>query len=78
MTKLIQIGSSYGISINKLLIEKANLRNSVIDLQIVEEGLLLKTKNVRSGWDSEALRKEAKKEKVNEDYLSEDLKEWQW
>ncbi|TNB55112.1 AbrB/MazE/SpoVT family DNA-binding domain-containing protein, partial [Campylobacter helveticus] len=42
MTKLIQIGSSYGIRIPKLLIEKANLRNSVIDLQIVEEGLLLK------------------------------------
>ncbi|MDO4672217.1 MAG: hypothetical protein Q4A76_04850 [Porphyromonadaceae bacterium] len=78
MTKLIQIGGSYGIRIPKILIEKANLRNSIIDLQIVEDGLLLKTRNPRSTWDSEYLKKQADKEKLDEAYFNEDLKEWQW
>ncbi len=78
ITKLIQIGSSYGIRIPKVIIEKANLRNSIIDLRIVEDGLLLKRRNIRSCWDSETLRKEAEKEKLDESYLDEDLKEWQW
>lgn len=90
MTKIIKIGNSYGIRIPKPLIERANLKNAEIDLQIVENGLLLTPTPNRQNWDTQELRNKAKgikgesdsksdsKEDLQQDFLSEDLKDWEW
>lgn len=42
MTTLTKIGNSQGIRIPKALIKQAHLENAVIELEIVENGLLIK------------------------------------
>ena len=42
MTMLTRIGNSQGIRIPKPLIEQAHLENVQIDLEVVENGLLIK------------------------------------
>ena len=53
MTMLTKIGNSQGIRIPKALIKEAHLENVEIDLEVVENGLLLKPikKNTRENWE---------------------------
>ncbi|MEA1987194.1 MAG: AbrB/MazE/SpoVT family DNA-binding domain-containing protein [Candidatus Marinimicrobia bacterium] len=86
MTQLIQIGNSRGIRIPKPFIEKINLENVEIDLEIVDDGILIKPKKnqTRKGWQ-ENISKTLKKYKFdNDDALLEemlndsDLEVWEW
>ncbi|MDD2697985.1 MAG: AbrB/MazE/SpoVT family DNA-binding domain-containing protein [Arcobacteraceae bacterium] len=53
MTMLIKIGNSQGIRIPKSLIAQAHLENVQIDLEVVENGLLLKPvlSSKRENWE---------------------------
>ena len=80
-TKLIPIGNSKGIRIPKAILEQFGILDS-IDLNITENGILVKPYNkVRNGWD-EAFKKMALH---NDDELLDspsssewDKKEWKW
>lgn len=83
MTKLVKIGSSYGIRIPKVFIDKAHLRDAEINLKLQKNGLLLMpSKKYRSNWDRESLRKKARLDensaKLQDEFLNDDLKEWEW
>ena len=83
MTKLVKIGSSYGIRIPKVFIDKAHLRDTEIDLKLQKNGLLLTpNKKYRSNWDSESLRKKARLDencaKLQSEFLEQDLRDWEW
>lgn len=81
MTKLIQIGTSQGIRIPKVLIEKANLRDCEIEICLVDNGLLLKPCNPRAKWDSAELRDLAENDKNTTDEFSSidiDSRDWEW
>ena len=83
MTKLVKIGTSYGVRIPKIFIEKANLKDADIDLKLLKNGLLLTpSKKYRTNWDTQSLRKKARQDSdcvaLQEDFLSEDTKDWDW
>ncbi|WP_458701553.1 AbrB/MazE/SpoVT family DNA-binding domain-containing protein [Sulfurospirillum sp. 1307] len=86
MTTLTKIGNSQGIRIPKPLIQQANLENKSLELEVLENGLLIKPVNNsdRSLWKENienviSKHKELKDEDVLEDFLNDnDLEDWQW
>ncbi|WP_317372645.1 AbrB/MazE/SpoVT family DNA-binding domain-containing protein [Helicobacter canis] len=78
MTKLVKIGSSYGVRIPKAFIEKAKLKDRDIDLQIVKNGLLLSPSSPRASWDSQKLRQLAASSECEEFASDIDSTEWEW
>lgn len=86
MTMLTKIGNSQGIRIPKPLIEQAHLENVDLELEVLENGLLIKPvqQNSRKAWreniktimsQHQAMEDEA----VLQDFLDDsDLEEWQW
>ncbi len=85
MTMLIKIGNSQGIRIPKPIIKQANLEGKEIEFEITEKGLLLKPveRKVREGWEENIKKvlsknKNIKDEGILQDWLDEDLKEWDW
>ncbi|RXJ85424.1 AbrB/MazE/SpoVT family DNA-binding domain-containing protein [Arcobacter cloacae] len=86
MTMLTKIGNSQGIRIPKALIKEAQLENVEIDLEVVENGLLLKPvkKTARENWEENIKQvleenKNKKDEGVLEDFLNDsDLDDYEW
>ncbi len=86
MTMLIKIGNSQGIRIPKSLIKKAKLEDSVIDLEIVEDGLLLRPikKCARENWSKNIEQILEKNQNKNDsalldDFLDDsDLEDYKW
>ena len=86
MTMLTRIGNSQGIRIPKPLISKANLENVQLDLEVVEEGLLIKLilNTRRKNWKNNIERVLAKnKNKKDEAIINEllddsDLEDFKW
>mgnify|MGYP006306151043 CR=1 FL=1 len=86
MTTLTKIGNSQGIRIPKPLIEQAHLENVNLELEVLENGLLIKPVNntTRSSWKENIEKvlsehKGAQDEGVLEDLLNDnDLEDWQW
>ncbi|RDU59490.1 AbrB/MazE/SpoVT family DNA-binding domain-containing protein [Helicobacter sp. MIT 14-3879] len=86
MTKLVKIGNSYGVRIPKVFIKKAHLEDSIIDFQLLKNGLLLSpSKAHRLNWNSATLKNKAKQEEnvqaissLQKDFLYKDLKDWDW
>ena len=86
MTMLTKIGNSQGIRIPKALIKEAQLENVEIDLEVVENGLLLKPikKSARENWQQNIKQvleknKNKKDEGVLEDFLNDsDLEDYEW
>ncbi len=79
--QIIKIGNSKGIRIPKPLLEESNLEGDV-DIEVVEEGLLIKSTNPpRHGWNA-AFR--ALSENDNDDMIigetssSFDEENWRW
>ena len=86
MTMLTRIGNSQGIRIPKPLIAQANLENTQLDLEIVEEGLLIKPilntrrKNWKSNIESVLLKNKDKKDEavISELLNDSDLEDFKW
>lgn len=86
MTMLTRIGNSKGIRIPKPLIEQAHLDNVQIDLEVVENGLLLKPilTSKRENWkdniESILLQnKDIEETAIIDEFLNDsDLKDYQW
>ena len=86
MTKLTRIGNSQGIRIPKPLIAQANLENNKLDLEVVEEGLLIKPilNTRRKNWKSNiesilSKNKDKKDEAVISELLNDsDLEDFKW
>jgi antitoxin MazE len=86
MTTLTKIGNSQGIRIPKPLIEQAHLENVNLELEVLENGLLIKPVNntSRSSWKENIEKvisnhKGVEDEGVLEDLLNDnDLEDWQW
>ena len=86
MTTLTKIGNSQGIRIPKPLIQQAHLENVSLELEVLENGLLIKPVNNtnRNTWEKnieKVLSKHTgiKDEGILEDLLNDnDLEEWQW
>jgi antitoxin MazE len=86
MTTLTKIGNSQGIRIPKLLIEQAHLENVSLELEVLENGLLIKPVNNtgRDAWKGNiekviAKHKGIKDEGLLEDLLNDnDLEDWKW
>lgn len=86
MTKLVKIGSCYGVKIPKTFIEKAHLKDAIINLKLEKNGILIcPNKSPRSTWDSPTLRKKAAQMQnlkdlnvLEEDFLDEDMQDWKW
>ena len=86
MTMLTKIGNSQGIRIPKPLIAQAHLENVQIDLEVVENGLLLKPRltQKRENWKEsieETLlkNKDKKDDAVIDELLNDnDLEDFQW
>ena len=86
MTTLTKIGNSQGIRIPKLLIQQARLENVDLELEVLENGLLIKPVNnaSRDTWRENiekvlSKNKNAQDDGVLEDLLNDsDLEEWQW
>ena len=86
MTMLTKIGNSQGIRIPKALIKEAHLENVEIDLEVVENGLLLKPikKSARENWEEnikQVLEKNKNKKDngILEDFLNDsDLEDYEW
>ena len=86
MTMLTKIGNSQGIRIPKPLIEQAHLANVTLELEVLENGLLIKPMNTlnRDTW-KENIEKIISKHKglqdegLLEDLLNDnDLEEYEW
>ena len=86
MTMLTKIGNSQGIRIPKPLIEQAHLENVSLELEVLENGLLIKPIN-NTGRDTwkENIEKVISKYKglqdegLLEDLLNDnDLEEYEW
>ena len=83
---LTRIGNSQGIRIPKSLISKANLENVQLDLEVVEEGLLIKPilntrrKNWKNNIESVLAKNKNKKDEaiVNELLDDSDLEDFEW
>ena len=86
MTMLTKIGNSQGIRIPKPLITQANLENVQLDLQIVEEGLLVKPilNTRRKNWKKNienilSKNQNIKDEAVIDELLDDsDLEDFKW
>ena len=86
MTTLTKIGNSQGIRIPKPLIQQAHLENVSLELEVLENGLLIKPVNKasRESWkeniEQVMLKHEASHDKgLLEDFLNDnDLEDWQW
>lgn len=86
MTMLTKIGNSHGIRIPKALIKEAHLENVEIDLEVVENGLLLKPikKSARENWEEDIKQvleknKNKKDDALLEDFLNDsDLEDYEW
>ena len=85
MTMLTRIGNSQGIRIPKPLIQQAHLENVSLELEVLENGLLIKPVNTgRDTW-VENIEKvmlnhaSSKDEGLLEDLLNDnDLEEYEW
>ena len=83
---LTRIGNSQGIRIPKLLISQANLENAQLDLEVVEDGLLIKPilnirrKNWKNNIESVLSKNKNKKDEavINELLDDSDLEDFQW
>lgn len=86
MTTLTKIGNSQGIRIPKTLILQAHLENTHLELEVLENGLLIKPINniSRKNWTlniSQTLQKNSanEDEAFLEDMLNDsDLEDYQW
>jgi antitoxin MazE len=84
MTMLTKIGNSQGIRIPKPIIKQAKLENSEIEFEITKDGLLLKPvrKVSRKDWEKnikEVLSKHTQEdEAILQEWLDEELDEWEW
>jgi len=86
MTMLTKIGNSKGIRIPKAIIEQAKLDNTQIDLEVVENGLLLKPikTNPRENWQKSIQNTLDENENKKDDaiiyeFLNDtDLEDFQW
>ena len=86
MTMLTRIGNSQGIRIPKILITQAHLENVQIDLEVVENGLLIKPilNSRRENWKDnieEILlkNKNIEDEAIIDELLNDnDLEDYQW
>jgi len=86
MTTLTKIGNSQGIRIPKPLIQQANLENVNLELEVLENGLLIRPVNNagRDGWKENieeiiSRNKDIKDEGLLEEILNDsDLEDWQW
>jgi len=86
MTMLTKIGNSQGIRIPKPLIQQAHLENTNLELEVLENGLLIKPINStqRESWKKNieqvlSHHKDMKDEAYLEDLLNDnDLEEYEW
>jgi antitoxin MazE len=86
MTTLTKIGNSQGIRIPKLLIKQAHLENVNLELEVLENGLLIKPINNtgRDTWIENIEKvisnhKNQQDEGLLEDLLNDnDLEEYEW
>ena len=86
MTMLTKIGNSQGIRIPKPLIQQAHLENANLELEVLDNGLLIKPINniQRQSWEKNieqvlARHKDMKDEGYLEDLLNDnDLEEYEW
>ncbi len=86
MTMLTKIGNSQGIRIPKPLIQQAHLENVQIELEVVENGLLIKPilNHPRKNWEDNinqvlAKNENKKDEAILDEFLNDsDLEDWQW
>ena len=86
MTMLTRIGNSQGIRIPKPLIAQAHLENTQLDLEVVEEGLLIKPilNTRRKNWKSNiesilSKNKDKKDEAIISELLDDsDLEDFKW
>jgi len=86
MTMLIKIGNSQGIRIPKPLIQQAHLENANLELEVLENGLLIKPINntQRESWKENieqvlAHHNNMKDEGYLEELLNDnDLEEYEW
>ncbi len=86
MTMLTKIGNSHGIRIPKLLIKQAHLENVSLELEVLENGLLIKpiTNAKRDAWIENiekvtSKHKDLQDEGLLEDLLNDsDLEEYEW
>ena len=86
MTTLTKIGNSKGIRIPKPLIEQAHLENVRLELEVLENGLLIKPINniSRDDWKENIEKvilknRSSQDEAVLEEFLNDnDLEDWQW
>jgi len=86
MTTLTKIGNSQGIRIPKPLIQQAHLENVSLELEVLENGLLIKPINNtgRDTWTENiekvlSKHKETKDDGVLEEFLNDnDLEDFEW
>ena len=86
MTTLTKIGNSQGIRIPKPLIQQAHLENVSLELEVLENGLLIKPINNtgRDSWKENiekvlSKHKCAKDEGILEELLNDnDLEDFEW
>jgi len=86
MTMLTKIGNSQGVRIPKPLIQQAHLENVSLELEVVENGLLIKpvTNTGRETWIKNieeviAEHKGLEDEGLLEDLLNDnDLEDYEW
>jgi len=86
MTILTKIGNSQGIRIPKPLIKQAHLENVDLELEVLENGLLIKpvSKPSRDTWKDNIEKVISKHEGVKDEGLLEDLlndndlEDYQW
>jgi len=86
MTTLTKIGNSQGIRIPKPLIQQAHLENVSLELEVLENGLLIRPVNntSRDTWQENIekvmLKNEGLQDKaVLEDFLNDnDLEDFEW
>ncbi len=75
MTMLTRIGNSQGIRIPKPLIAQAHLENVQIDLEVVENGLLLKPvyNSKRKNWQENIKEVLSKNKNINDEAIIDEL-----
>ena len=86
MTTLTKIGNSQGIRIPKPLIQQAHLENVDLELEVLENGLLIKPVNntSRDTWKANIEKVISENKDVNDEALLDsmlndnDLEDWQW
>ena len=86
MTILTKIGNSQGIRIPKPLIQQAHLENCTLELEVLDNGLLIKPINniQRENWKTDieqvlARHKNLEDKGYLEDLLNDnDLEEYEW